>query len=410
MKWIKRILLSLVVFVAVAYVGVCVWLRANETRLIFGRRLPVVTPSSSLALNQQRVEFADGAGTKFIAWIIPSLLQDHSDIWLIHFHGSGANISSDSAGYDDFRAMGFNIIAPEYPGYGDAPGEPSEAAVESAAKAAYDYLRTKKNVPPKNIVIFGGSLGSAVAIDLASRVQAAALIEHAGFTSMVDMGNKQYPFLPIALLARNKFESDKKIAQVKMPILIIHGREDEVIPYSQGERLYQLAPEPKRFMEVRGPHGPAQARAAQNPNFLNEIVTFLNTQAGFHVRAPMPSIAPVVQTTLNASGVEVALTQYHALRRENPVRYNFREVELNDLGYYFLARNEFDKAIAVFQLNAEQFPQSFNVFDSLGDAFAAAGKNAEAIQSYEKSLALFPDQANYSRGKLEQLQRKAGSS
>jgi len=140
------------VVVIVAYIGLCVWVRVNETRLIFIRNRPYIPPSPSLALNQQRVEFADAEGTKFFAWVVLNSSEDTSKLWVLFFHGSEENVSIHSNDYDDFRSMGFSIMAPEYPGYLDSPGVPGESILEREGQAAYDYLRRIKQVPPRNIV------------------------------------------------------------------------------------------------------------------------------------------------------------------------------------------------------------------------------------------------------------------
>jgi predicted negative regulator of RcsB-dependent stress response len=114
-----------------------------------------------------------------------------------------------------------------------------------------------------------------------------------------------------------------------------------------------------------------------------------------------------VEATLNANGIDAAVARYRSLREESPQNYNFREAELDELGFDLLEKEQFDESIAVLQLNADQFPQSFTAFDSLGDAYAEAGKDAEAIQSYQRSLSIFSDPANQSRPKLEALQQKA---
>jgi fermentation-respiration switch protein FrsA (DUF1100 family) len=410
-KWVKRVLWSLLGLVVVAYLGACVWLRVNESRLIFPGSARIGHPPASLALNQQRVEFGEVDGAKLYAWIIPSLPSDPRDNWLLLFHGNGTNVSLGAHGYDDFRAMGFSVMAPEYPGYLDSPGRPTEALIEREGKAAYDYLRTVRGVPAKNIVIFGGSLGAAFAIDLASRVEAGALVEHAGFTSVLAMGRREYPFLPIDLLITNRLESDKKIGRVKMPVLLLHGTEDEVIPFTHAEQLHELANPPKHLVRHRGGHSTgAGSTALRNPEFFSEIATFLNVEAGFHLRPPVPSIAPVIAATIASQGIEPALRQYRSLLAENPRRYKFSEPELNSLGYQFLQEKKVNEAIAVLRLNAEQFPQSFNVFDSLGDAYLAAGNDSEALRNYQRSQALWPDEMNPSRARIDELQRKARSS
>jgi fermentation-respiration switch protein FrsA (DUF1100 family) len=376
---------------------------------VFTREAPYLPPSPSLALNQQRVEFGSADETRFIAWVIPSLPQDRSDTWLLFFHGSGGNVSSDVKQYDDFRSMGFSVMAPEYPGYLDAPGNPSEDILTREAQAAYDYLRNEKHVKAKNIVIYGGSLGAAIAIDLASRVEAGALIAEAGFTSIVDMGRIAYPVLPIGFLVKNTMDSEAKIAGARMPVLLIHSRDDDVIPFELARKLYERASPPKKLVTLRGPHSPVVFSPLLNPGRLAEIVTFLNTEAGLQIRQPLPSIAPAIASTIDSAGVDSAIDWYRSLRHEIPPRYNFREAELNYLGYDLLDKKQIDEAISVFQLNAEQFPSSFDVFDSLGDGYVAAGRDSEAIQSYRKSLALFPGDANYSRPKLDRLERTSRS-
>jgi pimeloyl-ACP methyl ester carboxylesterase len=410
-KWTKRTLWSLGLVVIVAYIGLCVWVRVNETRLIFIRNRPYIPPSPSLALNQQRVEFADAEGTKFFAWVVPNSSEDTSKLWVLFFHGSEENVSIHSNDYDDFRSMGFSIMAPEYPGYLDSPGVPGESIIEREAQAAYDYLRRIKQVPPGNIVIYGYSLGSAVAINLASHVEAAALIILSGFSSMVSIGQHEFPFLPIRLLLKNKFESDITIGRVNMPVLVIHSTEyDRFHPFPHGQRLYDLAPFPKQLLRIRG--GPTQGpltSALVNPNFFSEIATFLNAHTAFHLHQPLPSIAPVIAATIDSNGIEASVAQYRSLRTGNPNGFNFREAELSRLGAQLLRQKKTNEAITVLKLNAEQYPQSFSVFDSLGDAYVAAGNTAEAMRNYQQSVTLFPDNQNSSRVKLDELQRKSAS-
>jgi tetratricopeptide (TPR) repeat protein len=193
-----------------------------------------------------------------------------------------------------------------------------------------------------------------------------------------------------------------------MPVLVIHSAEDDRFPLVEhGQRLYDLAPSPKQLLRIRGKHGPETTSATVNPSVFPGIVTFLNTEAGFHLRTPLPSIAPTIAATIETRGIEAGLDQYRSLRGENPTRYEFQEPELNHLGYDLLARNKTPEAIAIFQLNAEQFPQSFDVYDSLGDAYVEAGKDAEAIESYRRSLDLFPGDETFIRLKVEKLRSKS---
>jgi fermentation-respiration switch protein FrsA (DUF1100 family) len=138
-----------------------------------------------------------------------------------------------------------------YRGYGRSEGKPSEHGLYLDARAAWDYLVDELRVPPNRIVIFGISLGGAVAVNLASEVKPAGLIVQSSFTSVPDMAARHYPFVPKALV-RTKMDSLSKIGDVRAPILFIHSTGDSVAPYEFGQKLYDAAPDPKRFFTVKG--------------------------------------------------------------------------------------------------------------------------------------------------------------
>lgn len=172
-------------------------------------------------------------------------------LWL---HGNAGNISHR---YDMVRAMTelpVQVFIIDYRGYGKSEGRPNEQGLYLDARAAWDYLINERGIAPERIVIFGKSLGGVPAIDLASRVVPAALIVQSSFTSAADVVAYLLPFLPRVFL-HTKMDSISKIDRVHCPKLFIHSRADEVIPYELGRRLYEAAPEPKEFYEVKGaPH------------------------------------------------------------------------------------------------------------------------------------------------------------
>jgi fermentation-respiration switch protein FrsA (DUF1100 family) len=176
--------------------------------------------------------------------------------WLLYLHGNSATVASRTnlLRYEGFRAVGLNVLAPEYRGFGGVPGEPSESGLAEDARAGYDYLRQTLRVEPERIVIFGWSLGSAVAVSLAAEVASAGVILEGAPASLVAIGERDYPWMPIRLVMRNPFESILRIGRIKAPMLFLHSPEDEIIPYEEGRRLFEAAPEPKTFVEVRGGH------------------------------------------------------------------------------------------------------------------------------------------------------------
>ena len=178
--------------------------------------------------------------------------------WILYFHGSSANVGS--VGYNEawakFRRMGLGVLAVDYRGYGESAGAPSEAGLYLDAQAAYSHLTGALRVPPSRVLIYGFSLGSAVAIDLATRVPAAGLMVEGALLSVPIRGGELYPFLPADLLARNRFASVDKIARVSMPKLFIHAREDRDIPVHHGRRLFELALPPSSSRRSGGGHAP----------------------------------------------------------------------------------------------------------------------------------------------------------
>jgi fermentation-respiration switch protein FrsA (DUF1100 family) len=145
-----------------------------------------------------------------------------------------------------------NVLIPEYVGYGMSGGRAGEAGCYATAEAAYAYVLTRKDVDPDKIVAAGWSLGAAVAVDLASRKPVAGLVIFSAFTSMVEMARLHFPYLPASLLLRHRFESESKIARVRCPILIGHGRDDRLIPHAMSDRLAAAAGGPVSRFSVDG--------------------------------------------------------------------------------------------------------------------------------------------------------------
>lgn len=231
-----------------------------ERRLVFPvapwtRRL--APPDPRLGLDPARVTTTTRDGVRLAGWVMAS--TDTSRPWLLMFHGNAGNIASDGRPehYERLRALGLNLITFDYRGYGESEGAATEAGVYLDADAAYAFLRESLRVPAERIVIFGHSLGSAVAVDLASRVPASGLILEGAFTSGPEIARRTYWFLPVRLVMRSRFDSESKIARVPGPKLFLHAQRDEAIPFDLGRRLYERATEPKAFVALGGGHNDA---------------------------------------------------------------------------------------------------------------------------------------------------------
>lgn len=142
----------------------------------------------------------------------------------------------------------------DYRGYGPSEGSPTEAGTYHDAEAAWKFLTEARGVPTESIVVFGESIGGAVAIELATRHTPGALIVQSSFTRLTDIAAIHYPFLPVRWLIRNRYDSIDKVGRVTCPKLFIHSRDDTLVPFVNGQALFDAAAEPKRFLETPGGH------------------------------------------------------------------------------------------------------------------------------------------------------------
>lgn len=170
---------------------------------------------------------------------------------LLWFHGNAGNITGRYDVIKNLMKLPVAVFIIDYRGYGRSEGSPSEQGLYTDARTAWDYLTGTRKVNARNIVIFGDSLGGAIAIDLAAKVAAAGLIVQSSFTSISDMAAHMMPAFPRFIL-RTKMDSINKIGSVRCPKLFIHSPNDEMVPYSLGRRLFDAASEPKQFYEVKG--------------------------------------------------------------------------------------------------------------------------------------------------------------
>lgn len=260
------------------YLGLLLLMRLFESRLIYfpGYQRTLISPPASLELPTERIEFTSEDGITLASWLIRSE-SDSTGRWLLICHGNAGNLSEFDrpTHYAGLRRLGLNLLAFDYRGYGESGGSPSESGLYRDAQAAYGYLREKQGVPADRIIVFGHSLGSAVAVDLASRVPVGGLIVEGALTSAVDRGQELYPYIPVRWIAGSRFSSIEKISKVEAPKLFLHAVGDEVIPLAHGRRLYQAAPPPKTFVELQGGHG--DAFDVDSASYFGSIARFLSS-------------------------------------------------------------------------------------------------------------------------------------
>ena len=166
---------------------------------------------------------------------------------ILYFHGNGGGLANRAMRFGRYQNAGFGIFVMSYRGYSGSTGSPTETHNIADARLAYDYL-IKQGLKPADIFLYGESLGSGVAVQTAAAVPVAGVILDAPYTSIVEVGAKAYPILPLNWLMVDRYESDKRIASINAPLLILHGTRDQVIPLEMGQRMYALAREPKKIV------------------------------------------------------------------------------------------------------------------------------------------------------------------
>jgi uncharacterized protein len=275
----RRWVAALAVVAIAVYAAAIGWLVNQETNLVFRANRPLGDLRPKLPFEQ--VSF-DAESGRQPAWIVarqaPTTPRNASapdpQTWVVYLHGNDANIATrmNILHYEQLARLGLNVIAPEYRGYAGLHGIPTEDGLVRDARAAYDYVQRERHADPRHIVIYGWSLGSAVAVSLASQVDEAAVVLEGAPASLAEIGAQRYPWFPIRWLMRNPFESIARISRVDSPLLFLHSPEDIVVPIDQGRRLFEAALPPKQFVEVAGGHVYASEK---DPRFFAAVSTFL---------------------------------------------------------------------------------------------------------------------------------------
>lgn len=210
----------------------------------------VATPES-VGLEYESIGLSTDDGLTLDGWFVPA--KEARGV-ILFFHGNAGNISHRLRSVEIFHRLRFSTFIFDYRGYGHSEGEPSEQGTYKDADAAWRYLTEERGVPPEKIVLFGRSLGGAIAANAATRHRAGALVLESAFTSIPDVAAEIYWFFPARWLARIDYDTMGALGSISSPTLFIHSPDDELIPYDHGRALYAAAKEPKRFLEIGGGH------------------------------------------------------------------------------------------------------------------------------------------------------------
>jgi fermentation-respiration switch protein FrsA (DUF1100 family) len=270
----KRRLVRLAMQLVLAYAGIVGLLLLLEDGLLYCPSGPDDTrPPDGIAVEDVTLTSTDGTSLH-AEWSAPAGWKPAEGA-VLFCHGNGGNLSHRRGVFRPWLQVRQGVLLFDYPGYGRSGGKPSEAGCYAAGDAALAWLTEVRQVPPRRVVIYGGSLGGAIAVDLAVRHPCRALFLVSTFTSFPDMAQKVIPWVPGRWLVRNQLNSLDKIGSCRVPVFIVHDRDDDLIPFSQGERLFAAAPEPKRFVATTGIHHNDQP----GPEVYPELWRFLDACA-----------------------------------------------------------------------------------------------------------------------------------
>ncbi|MFQ3786402.1 alpha/beta hydrolase [Halomonas sp. A29] len=238
----------------------------------------VATPADR-GLAWQQVDLVTEDDVTLDAWWIP--VEDARG-QLLFLHGNAGNISHRIDSIQQFHRLGLSVLILDYRGYGRSEGSPSEVGTARDARAGWRWLTEQAGASADEIVLFGRSLGAAVAAELAAslapQIQPAAVILESPFRSVPALGQQLYPFLPVRWLATLDYPTERYVARIEAPVLVIHSRSDEVIPFTEGEAVFRAANEPKEMLVIHGGHN--TGFVVSEPEYSSGIGDFLEHHAG----------------------------------------------------------------------------------------------------------------------------------
>jgi pimeloyl-ACP methyl ester carboxylesterase len=257
-RLVRRAVLALALVCMLVWTGSvgCLWL--NESRIVFRteaslRRSRPLDPAVFAPLT---LTTRDGVRLEAVQLDAGEL---ESRYWILFCHGAANSIHSGRVQdqLEALHSLGYNVLAFSFRGFGRTAGIPTEAGLYEDALAAYTYLTATRTVPADHVILGGRSLGSAVAVELATRVATAGLVLFSPIDSVAGVGGRLYPWVPIRLLASNQFDSFAKVERVRTPVLVVHSMTDRLVPLASARALFGKVTGPKRMLETGGGHNNA---------------------------------------------------------------------------------------------------------------------------------------------------------
>ena len=241
LKKFRNNLLQIILIIFFIYFLVLVFLYFYQRNLLYHPNENNYS-EDKISVDIENVRIKTSDNIELLGWYHEKNLKDFKT--LIFFHGNAGSLENRIHKLNHFRDMNINFLIIAWRGFSGNKGNPSEQGLYEDGKSAIDWL-IKKGVSEKNLILYGESLGTGVATHLAQNKNYAGVILETPFTSMIDAAKKFYPYIPVKLLLKDKFENYKKIKNINSPILIMHGEVDQLVPFSMGKKIYEIANKPK---------------------------------------------------------------------------------------------------------------------------------------------------------------------
>ena len=241
LKKFRKNLLQLILIIFFLYFFVLIFLYYYQRNLLY---LPKENNYSEdkISVDIQKVKILTSDNIELLGWYHEKNLRDYKT--LVYFHGNAGSLENRIHKLNHFKDMNINFLIIAWRGFSGNKGKPTEQGLYEDGKSAIEWLM-KKGVNEKNLILYGESLGTGVATHLAQNKRYAGIILETPFTSMIDAAKTFYPYIPVSLLLKDKFENYKKVKNIKSPILVMHGEVDQIVPFSMGKKIYEIANEPK---------------------------------------------------------------------------------------------------------------------------------------------------------------------
>ncbi|GMR05434.1 MAG: alpha/beta hydrolase [Gammaproteobacteria bacterium] len=247
----KGTIINYAIIFALSLLALNVWMYWQQSKMIFYPMRDINQTPADWGLAYEDITFNTADDILLHGWYIP---HKQSEYVLLFFHGNAGNISYRRDSIEIFHRLGLNVFIVDYRGYGKSQGKPDEQGLYLDASAAWRFLTEEKGFAASQILIFGRSLGGAVATQQASGVQARGLILESTFSSAKDFARSVFPLLSRLLFMRYDFNTAERIQRVNYPVLVLHSPDDEIMPFQLGEKVYLSANQPKRFVKMKGDH------------------------------------------------------------------------------------------------------------------------------------------------------------